>query len=68
MMFGRTTRAENRELVGDEDAALPPARSERIQQGIQGARLEVAPGSGHLAALERPEQVTRAMLDFLEGL
>lgn len=55
-------------LVGDEDETLPLARSERIRRGISGAILEVVPGSGHLAALERPEEVTRAMLEFLDAL
>lgn len=52
-------------LVGEEDRALPPAYSEEIHAGLPDSRLVVVPGAGHLATLEQPEAVTRAMLAFL---
>lgn len=55
-------------LVGEEDKALPPARSRRLAEALPDARLDVIPGAGHLSALERPEAVTGAMLRFLEEL
>lgn len=55
-------------IVGEEDAALPPAHARELAGGVAGARLVAVPGAGHLSALEQPEAVTRAMLDFLGAL
>lgn len=52
-------------IVGDEDRATPPWRSERIARAIPGARLERVSGAGHLSALEQPETVTRLLDAFL---
>lgn len=55
-------------IVGDEDASLPPPLSREIANALPNASLVVIPAAGHLAALEKPDEVTRAMLGFLEGL
>jgi 3-oxoadipate enol-lactonase len=52
-------------LVGAEDVATPPRKSERIQAAIPGARLEVIDGVGHLSALEDPGAVATRVLAFL---
>jgi 3-oxoadipate enol-lactonase len=52
-------------LVGAEDRATPPGKSLRLAAAIPGARLEVLPRAGHLAALEDPEAVTARLLPFL---
>lgn len=44
-------------IVGDEDIATPPEKSERMRDGIDGA--------GHSSSIEQPEAVTRAIEDFL---
>jgi pimeloyl-ACP methyl ester carboxylesterase len=54
-------------LVGDADERTPPALSEEIVAGIQGARLVVVPECGHLSTLERPEAVNRALIEWMEG-
>lgn len=54
-------------LVGDEDVATPPARSEEIERRIPGARLVRIPAAGHLSALEQPERVADATLELLAG-
>ena len=51
-------------LVGDADRLAPPERSEELAAGIAGARLVVVPECGHLSALERPEAVTRALVEW----
>jgi pimeloyl-ACP methyl ester carboxylesterase len=51
-------------LVGDADRLAPPERSEELAAGIAGARLVVVPDCGHLSALERPEAVTRALVEW----
>ena len=54
-------------LVGSEDRSLPPPLSRQIDAGLPDSRLVEVAGSGHLSALERPAEVTAAMLDFLSG-
>jgi pimeloyl-ACP methyl ester carboxylesterase len=55
-------------LVGDQDLATPPARSERIHARIAGSRLQVLPGAGHTSTIEEPAAVNAAIADFLAGL
>ncbi len=55
-------------VVGDEDVATVPAKSERMHGAISGSRLVVIPRAGHSASIEEPDAVTRAMEDFLSGL
>jgi len=52
-------------LVGDGDQLTPPERAAEIAQGIQGARLVMISGSGHLSTLEQPGAVTEALAGFL---
>ena len=53
-------------IVGDEDAATPYAKSERMHFAIKGSKLAVIKGAGHTATVEEPEQVNRVMSQFLE--
>jgi pimeloyl-ACP methyl ester carboxylesterase len=53
-------------LVGEEDLITPPSEAQEIAAGIgAAARLVTLPGCGHLATLEQPEAVTRALLAWL---
>jgi len=52
-------------LVGTEDRARPPADSEHLAATIPGARLAFIPGAGHLSALERPDETTALLGEFL---
>jgi len=55
-------------LCGAEDAVTPPGPARAMAQRIpQGRYIEVA-GAGHLAPLEQPDRVTRAVREFLAGL
>lgn len=54
-------------LVGDSDQLTPPARSEEIAAAITGARMVVLKDCGHMCAMERPEETTRALLAWLES-
>jgi len=60
-------RAPTLVLVGDGDELTPPSVAEEMANGIPGARLMKVPECGHASALERPEQVTAALLDLLRG-
>ncbi len=55
-------------LCGREDSATKPEESELIARRIPGARLSFIDDAGHLSALERPEVVTRHIVDFVRGL
>jgi pimeloyl-ACP methyl ester carboxylesterase len=52
-------------LVGDEDELIPPDRSEEIANGITGSKYVVVPESGHLATLEQPDHVNRALTEWM---
>lgn len=52
-------------LVGEGDELTPPDRAAEMAQAIRGARLVTVPGSGHLSTLERPHQVTQALVEWL---
>lgn len=53
-------------LCGRDDALTPPHLHEELAAGIPGARLRQIDHCGHLSTLERPEEVTRAMREWLE--
>lgn len=55
-------------LVGEEDVATVPAKSERIASLIAGAELTRIPGAGHSSSVEQPEAVTSALDAFLSRL
>ncbi len=52
-------------VVGDQDVATTPARSERIHAQIAGSRLVVIPGAGHTSTVEEPEAINQVLLEFL---
>ncbi len=52
-------------LCGREDALTPLADHKAMAAGIAGARLTVVEDCGHLATLERPEEVNAALRRWL---
>jgi len=52
-------------IVGEEDVATVPAKSERIHQAITGSELVRIPRAGHTSTIENPDAVTHAIRDFL---
>src|SRR5271165_6094500 len=54
-------------LVGEGDELTPPDRAAEIAQAIGGCRLTILPECGHLSTLERPRQVTAALLELLRA-
>jgi 3-oxoadipate enol-lactonase len=53
-------------IVGEHDAFTPPSDSRAMHSAIKGSELLEVPAAGHLAPLEEPEPVNRALLDFLQ--
>lgn len=50
-------------LWGERDAILPPSYAKKFAAGINGAsRIETVAGAGHLAYLDQPDAVARAVL------
>ena len=58
-------RAPTLVISAADDPATPPEHGELIRDSIPGAGFEVIPGASHLANIEQPEAVTRAILDQL---
>jgi pimeloyl-ACP methyl ester carboxylesterase len=55
-------------ICGGEDTVTPPAPAQAMARRIPGARYVEVEGAGHLTPLERPDQVTAAVREFLAGL
>ncbi|MDO5053535.1 MAG: alpha/beta hydrolase [Pseudoclavibacter sp.] len=53
---------------GARDTGVPLACARRAARLLPRARLLVLPGAGHWVQRDRPEEVARAVLDFLAGL
>jgi pimeloyl-ACP methyl ester carboxylesterase len=53
-------------LVGEHDELTPPERAAEIAAGIAGSRLVTVAGSGHVSTLEQPDEVTRALREWLQ--
>jgi 3-oxoadipate enol-lactonase/4-carboxymuconolactone decarboxylase len=60
-------RAPTLVIAGADDPAAPPDRLEFIRNSIPGTQLVVIAQAAHLANVEQPEAVTRAVLGHLEG-
>jgi pimeloyl-ACP methyl ester carboxylesterase len=54
-------------LCGEEDALCPVKRHVFMAEMIPKAQLTVIEGAGHLPPLERPEETTRALRDWLSA-
>jgi pimeloyl-ACP methyl ester carboxylesterase len=55
-------------IVGDADVITPPDVAESMAKAIPNAKLEAVRGAGHMAPMEQPEQVNRAIERFMAGL
>jgi len=55
-------------IVGDEDQTTPPRESEVIAERLPSARLVTLGATGHMSALERPEQTAALIREFLHEI
>ena len=53
-------------LWGAEDEWIPIDRAQILQRSIPGSQLKVIPDAGHLVIEEKPQQLIREILKFLE--
>ena len=54
-------------VAGAADRFTPRAHAEAYATGIAGARLAVLEGAGHMVPMERPEEFTAVVREFLAG-
>jgi len=54
-------------LVGDHDAATPPAASEAIYRAMPGSELVVIADAAHIPTVQQPEAVSAALARFLDA-
>jgi pimeloyl-ACP methyl ester carboxylesterase len=54
-------------LVGEQDRGTPPELAREIAAGIPGSRLVVIPECGHLSTVERPEAVTKTLVEWMNA-
>jgi len=54
-------------LVGDDDQLTPPVLAREMAAGIRGSRLVIVPECGHLSTLERPREVTGALVEWMQS-
>ena len=61
-------RAPTFVLAGDEDAAIPVDRMERIAAAIPNAELRILPRTGHISTVEQPELTTKLLRAWLQAI
>ena len=55
-------------VSAEADTLKPPAYGRAIADAVPGARFALVPGAGHALVVERPEEVSALVLDFLATL
>jgi pimeloyl-ACP methyl ester carboxylesterase len=56
-------------VIGAElDLAIPPGESRLLAEGLPDARLVLVPDAGHMANMENPAVVNKAVRSFLHSL
>lgn len=63
-----TLRVPTLVIVGQEDPVTPPEAAKVLAGGIAGARYAVVHGAAHLAPMERPDDVSHAIVAWLREL
>jgi pimeloyl-ACP methyl ester carboxylesterase len=53
-------------VVGDGDTLTPPKVAEEIAGLIPGSRLVTIPNCGHLSPIEKPDAVTKALVEWMQ--
>jgi len=44
---------------------IPPGQSEEMHKGIRGSTISMIAGAGHIAPMEKPHEVSKAIRQFL---
>ncbi len=54
-------------IWGEQDRIIPVAQAEALHRQVPESRLDIITECGHLPYLEQPEELTRLILEFLDG-
>jgi pimeloyl-ACP methyl ester carboxylesterase len=54
-------------LCGEDDVLTPVRYSRFLKEKIAGSELALVKAAGHMAMLEKPDEVNKAIEIFLEG-
>jgi 3-oxoadipate enol-lactonase len=55
-------------VTGEDDRIIPATQARSLAEAIPGARLRVIAGAGHLPPVERPDETTDVLREFLEEI
>jgi len=55
-------------ICGENDALTPTSVMKAMAEKINGAKFVVIKNSGHMSPIENPEEVNKALRDFLNKL
>jgi len=51
-------------LAGENDNWSPPQQHEFMAERLASSQLEIVPDAGHMVIMEKPEEVSRILLDW----
>jgi pimeloyl-ACP methyl ester carboxylesterase len=52
-------------VVGDSDQLTPPPAAKEMHELVTGSRLDVIPNCGHMSTLERPDRLTKLLVEWI---
>ncbi len=55
-------------VVGEDDRLTPVKYAKFLHENLEGSKLAVVPGAGHMVMAEKPEAFNQSLRDFLEQL
>lgn len=55
-------------VCGSDDMLTPPKYAQFLVQKIEGARVEIIDGAGHMVMIERPHEFNSRVMEFLQTL
>ena len=55
-------------ICGSSDRMTPPNRSEFLHEHIEGSQLHIVEGAGHMAMIERPDEVAGLLGEFVDRI
>jgi pimeloyl-ACP methyl ester carboxylesterase len=55
-------------ITGSADRMTPPNRAQYLHDQILGSQLELVEGAGHMVVVERPDEVTDLLAEFLDRI
>jgi pimeloyl-ACP methyl ester carboxylesterase len=55
-------------ICGSSDRMTPPSRSEFLREQIEGAQMHIVEGAGHMAMIERPDEVAGLLSEFVDRI